>query len=101
MIYLTPEEQKEIKDMESMFASEGWKRFIEIQGEALKALPERSLYASDEKELFFLKGQFHIIKQLVEYEEMYFKSAEAMNEERQIEADNASDSARLNRAANA
>lgn len=101
MDYLTSEEKQELKDMEYMFGTDGWKTFIKRQKEALEGLPERSLYAQNEQELFFIKGQHHIIKQLVEYEEFYYNVADKLNTERQIEQDQLGSDARMDLAANA
>ena len=87
MSYLTADEQSEVRDMEEMFGTAGWKRFIDKHKEAIDILPKRAIAAVDEKELFIIKGQYGIMLQLVNYEDFYLSSIEALAQERQVESD--------------
>jgi hypothetical protein len=87
--FLTADEVAEVRAFEEMFGTEGWKRYVQKHRDAIDLLPQRAIAAANEKELFIIKGQFAIMKQLVDYEDFYNTSIALLIQDRQVERDRA------------
>lgn len=85
-MYLTEAEQEEIRQMEELFGTTGWKTFIERNQTAMDLVQKQAIHAKNSDELFMLKGQMHVLQQVVQYEQTFLQSVEDTQEERKLEA---------------
>lgn len=86
MSYLTDAEQEEINSMEELFNTAGWKTFMERNQAAIADIEKKAIQAKTTEELYMMKGQFHVLSQIVYYEDTFRKSVEAVMEERAYDA---------------
>jgi hypothetical protein len=84
MSYLTPEEQAEIKTMEDLFASEGWRLFVERNAspEKIDEIRDALEQSSELRHLGVLQGQINILRQIQNYEEWYMAGVDQVERER-------------------
>ena len=88
MTYLREDEQKEIKLMEDLFASEGFKIFLDraASPEHIAELQAQYSKVSDMRELGYLQGQERVIRQVMTFKEMYNTMVEAIEAQREDDA---------------
>ena len=83
MSYLTPQEATEKRNMEEMFGTPGWKLFVERNEQNLEDIKEVFLKAKTSRDIYLLQGQAYTLRQLVNYEAFYEKTAAVIEEERE------------------